>query len=303
MDQQTCVITGGTSGIGKATALGLAKAGAKLVLVGRDPARGAQAVADIVQQSGNSEVEFAAVDLSEQPAVRQLAATLLSRHPAIHVLINDAGIVCPRRELTADGIERTLAVNHLAPFLLTNLLLETLKASAPARVINVSSQVHAHDMDFDNLQGEQTYAGLDVYRRSKLANILFTFALARRLEGTGVTVNCLHPGVVQTPLLAAFGEAETVARPPTTEPARQPNKVALAVKYVVDRIKWRLFPSGLDTPEQAAATSIYLATSQEVAGVSGRYFVKCKEAVPAQIAHDEEVAERLWAESGRLVGL
>ncbi|MFQ5793638.1 MAG: SDR family oxidoreductase [Candidatus Bipolaricaulia bacterium] len=242
MQGKTRIVTGANSGIGKATALGLAKLGVTVVMVCRNPRKGEAAMAEIKAQSGNESVDLMIADLSSQQSIRQLVADFTDRYQRLHVLINNAGLHLSRRFVTADGIETTFAVNHLASFLLTNLLLDVLKASAPARIVNVTSSAHSRTMDFDNLQGEKQYNGMQTYTQSKLANILFTYELARRLEGTGVTVNCLHPGTVRSGL--------------------QRN---------LPRI-FRLLRLFFATPEKGAETSIYLASSPEVEGVSGKYF-------------------------------
>jgi NAD(P)-dependent dehydrogenase (short-subunit alcohol dehydrogenase family) len=202
MSERVGLITGGSSSIGKATALGLANKGANVVMVGRERSRGEAARTEIVEKSGNELVDLMLADLSSQESIRQLAVAFTSRYGRLYVLINNAGIFTSKRTLTVDGIETTFAVNHLAPFLLTNLLLDALEASAPARIINVtSSGERSGTINFDDLQGEGRYSGFRAYNQSKLAMILFTYELARRLEGTGVTVNCVHPGVVVTNLV------------------------------------------------------------------------------------------------------
>src|SRR5215212_3378073 len=195
MDEKICLITGATSGIGKATAIGLADMGARVVMVGRDRGRGEAALAEIKERSANASVDLLLADLSSQEEVRWLADEFKEAHPRLDVLINNAGVIRSKRVASADGIEMTFAVNHLAHFLLTNLLLELLKATAPSRIVNVSSGEQRNGtIDFDDLQGEKGYKTAKAYGQSKLANILFTYELARRLEGTGVSTNCLHPG-------------------------------------------------------------------------------------------------------------
>jgi retinol dehydrogenase-12 len=299
---RNCVITGGTSGIGKATALALGRCDANIIITGRNAARGAAAAADLREQSGNDRIQYLGADLSSQSSIRQLADSISEQFPALHILINSAGVVEPHYRSTDDGIEATLAINHLAPFLLTNLLLPALRAGAPSRIVTVSSQVHSHSIDLDDLQLSQTYVGLEAYRRSKLANILFTVELARRLRDSGVTANCLHPGVVQTRLLDCFGEAQQLEAPLQVNPS-PPNIVSRAVDWVVERIRWRLFPSGLSTAEEAAGRLVYLATSPHVEGRSGEYFVDNQCSDPAEIARDRVLVEGLWHESARLVGL
>ena len=248
MSGKTVLVTGGTGGIGKATAAGLASLGARVGIVGRDRQRAEAAAADIRRENDAPAVDLFVADMSSQAEVRRLAAEVLGRYPRLDVLVNNVGGFWATRHTTADGLEHTFAVNHLAPFLLTNLLLERLEASAPARIVTVSSGAQSMGrIDFDDLQGERNYQGQRAYNQSKLANVLFTYELARRLAGTGVTANVLHPGVVRT----RFG---------AEDPARLTN---LLVPIA------RLF---MKTPEQGAATPVYLASSPEVEGVTGRYF-------------------------------
>jgi len=272
------ILTGATNGIGRATALALAGMGATLGIVARDRARGEETVAEIRAQTGAT-ADLLLADLSSQASIRELAATILARYPRIDVLVNNAGIVNLKREETADGIESTFAVNHLAYFLLTNLLLDRLKASAPARIVNVASDVHKYvgGIRWDDLGWAQGYQVMRVYGQSKLANILFTRELARRLAGTGVTVNAVHPGAVSTGL-------------------GKQNGVWAAALIKVLGLFFR-------TPEQGAATSIHLAASPAVDGVSGRYFVDAKEARPSRAAEDDAAARRLWDLSSQMTGL
>ena len=272
------ILTGATNGIGRATALALGRMGATLGIVARDRARGEETVAEIRAQTGAT-ADLLLADLSSQASIRELAATILARYPRIDVLVNNAGIVNLKREETADGIESTFAVNHLAYFLLTNLLLDRLKASAPARIVNVASDVHKYvgGIRWDDLGWAQGYQVMRVYGQSKLANILFTRELARRLAGTGVTVNAVHPGAVSTGL-------------------GKQNGVWAAALIKVLGLFFR-------TPEQGAATSIHLAASPAVDGVSGRYFVDAKEARPSRAAEDDAAARRLWDLSSQMTGL
>src|ERR671912_2543455 len=199
MDDKVCMITGATSGIGKATVMGLASIGASVVMVGRDRGRGEAALAEIKEGSSNASVDLMLADLSSQQEIHRLADEFKEAYPRVDVLINNAGEIRSKRVTTADGLEMTFAVNHLAYFLLTNLLLDLLMASAPSRIVNVSSGDHSNGaIDFDDLQGQKGYKGARAYSQSKLANVLFTYELARRLKGTGITANCLHPGVVRT---------------------------------------------------------------------------------------------------------
>lgn len=276
MTGKTCMVTGANAGIGKATALGLAKMGASVIMVCRNHERGEAAMAEINRESGNGAVSLLVADLSSQAAIRQLAADFQAQYPALHVLINNAGIITKKRILTEDRLETQFAVNHLAYFLLTNLLLDTLKASAPARIVNVSSQAHHRgSIDFDDLQSERSYRRTHVYAWTKLANVLFTYELARRLEGTQVTANCLHPGVIATNLIGDF----------MPRPLRFMTKIVGA------------------SPERGARAPLYLATSPAVEGVSGKYFVDQK-AVPSSTAsYDRTTASRLWQVSAELTGL
>ena len=274
---KTVLVTGGTGGIGKATAVGLAALGARLGITGRDEARARAAAADIAEASGNREIDVFAADLSSQAEVRRLAQDVLARYRRLDVLVNNVGGFWGTRHVTADGLEHTFAVNHLAPFLLTNFLLDRLKASAPARIVTVSSGAQSMGkLNFDDLQGERDYSGQKAYNQSKLANVMFTYELARRLAGTGVTANVLHPGVVRT----AFA----------TEDASLMWKVVLPVI--------RPF---LKSPAQGAATSIYLASSPEVEGVSGKYFVNSKPQTSHRSSYEAAAAARLWEISADLV--
>jgi retinol dehydrogenase 14 len=278
MSGKTVLVTGGTGGIGKATAAGLASLGARVGIVGRDRQRADAAAADIRRETDASAVDLFVADMSSQAEVRRLAAEVLDRYPRLDVLVNNVGGFWATRHTTADGLEHTFAVNHLAPFLLTNLLLERLEASAPARIVTVSSGAQSMGrIDFDDLQGERNYQGQRAYNQSKLANVLFTYELARRLAGTGVTANVLHPGVVRT----RFG---------AEDPARLTN---LLVPIA------RLF---MKTPEQGAATPVYLASSPEVEGVTGRYFANGKPKRSAERSYDTDAAARLWSVSANLVG-
>jgi NAD(P)-dependent dehydrogenase (short-subunit alcohol dehydrogenase family) len=279
MTGKTVVITGGNSGIGLETAVALAGAGAKTIITARDPERGKAATEDIRARSGG-DVDLVLFDLGSFASIRAGAAEILDRCPRLDVLVNNAGVVLTDRRETSDRIEATFGINHLGPFLLTNLLLDRIKASAPARIVNVSSTAHQSPragIDFDDIQATRGYRGMQVYGRSKLANIYFTTELARRLEGTGVTVNALHPGTVATGY-ARDGDAR--------------GWLAIGVK-----IGKPFFLS----PERGARTSIYLASSPEVEGVTGKYFVKCKPRQPSKAARDDEAARRLWEISEQLV--
>jgi retinol dehydrogenase 14 len=278
MAGKTVLVTGATAGIGKATALGLARFGAHLAITGRDRERTENAARGIRAAAGGK-VDVFLADLSSQADVRRLAYEVLQTLPRIDVLVNNVGGYWNTRHVTADRLERTLALNHLAPFLLTNLLLERLKQSAPARVVTVSS--HAHGMgqiDFDDLQGERSYSGARAYNQSKLANVMFTYELARRLQGTLVTANALHPGVVRT----SFG---------AEDPA------------VVQRLLVPFLRPFLKTPAQGAVTSIHLASAPELEQVTGRFFAESKPKRSSKRSYDTATATRLWQVSADLVGL
>ena len=279
MSGKTVVVTGGTGGIGKATAIGLAQLGARVAITGRDPSRTKQAAADISTQSGSAVVDPFPADMASQAEVRRLAAELLAAYPRIDVLVNNVGGFWATRRTTPDGLEHTLAVNHLAPFLLTNLLLDRLRESAPARVVTVSSMNQAMGrINFDDLGGERKYSGQKAYDQSKLANVMFTYELARRLEGTRVTATVLHPGAVRT----SYGKEDP------------------SLMY---RLVFPLARPFLKTPAQGAATSIYLASSRLVEGISGQYYVNCKPKATGKASYDKEAALRLWEVSAELTGL
>jgi len=299
-----CVVTGGTSGIGRAVASQLARQGAHVAIVGRHADAGAQALAEIRAETGFGRVELLLADLSSQASVRRLAGEIEALFDAVHLLIHNAGVVEPRRRSSEDGIEATLAINHLAPFLLTHLLLPRLEAGSPARIVTVSSQVHATHCELEDFEASDPYQGLEAYRRSKLANILFTRELSERLEGSGVTANCLHPGVVQTRLLARFEEAQQLeqAGGEAPQPARGPVLPA-PIKWVVDRIRWRLMPSGLSSCDEAAGNIVHAATAPELEGRSGLYLVDRAPADPAPIATDRRLAAELWGASARWTGV
>jgi NAD(P)-dependent dehydrogenase (short-subunit alcohol dehydrogenase family) len=279
MNGKVCLVTGGTNGIGKATALGLAQMGATVVIVGRDAQKAERVTEEIRTASDNQHVFWLLADLSSQQDIRRLADEFKSNYTHLHVLLNNAGGTFMTRQLSMDGIEMTFALNHLAYFLLTNLLLETMKASAPARIVSVSSDAHSGGrIDFDNLQGEHAYTSFGPYGNSKLANILFTTELARRLEGTGVTVNALHPGLVNT----GFGK----------------NNPGVLMK-----IMGAVIPLIARSPKKGANTSIYLASSPEVRSITGKYFVDCKVTQPAPQAAETAVASKLWDVSAEMVHL
>jgi retinol dehydrogenase 14 len=278
MAGRTVLVTGGTAGIGRATALGLATMGADLAICGQDRER-AEGAAREMCATGGGPVEVFVADLSCLSQVRRLASEVLQRCSRIDVLVNNVGGYWNTRHVTADGLERTFALNHLAPFLLTNLLLDRLIQSAAARVVTVSSHAHAQGgIDFDDLQGEGAYSGARAYNQSKLANVLFTYELARRLPATSVTANSLHPGVVRT----SFG-------------AEDPGGV--------QRRLVPLLRPFMKAPAQGAATSIHLASAPELEQVTGRYFVNRKPTRSAKASYDRAAAARLWQVSAELVGL
>ncbi len=269
MKDKIILVTGATDGIGKQTALELARLGATVLLHGRSQQRGQQALADIQAATGNDKLDLFTADLASQKQVRRLAAEVQAKYSRLHVLINNAGVFMPQRQVTEDGLEMTFAVNHLAPFLLTHLLLELLKKSAPARIITVSSSLHLRSLvDFNNLQGDKYYSGGQAYNLSKLGNVLFTVELARRLRGTGVTANCLHPGAIDTKLLHA----------------------------AVGRMRGETVAAGASTP-------VYLATAPEVERASGQYFERRQAVMPSPLAQDAELRKKFWETSARLVGL
>ena len=276
LEGKICLVTGSTSGIGKVTARELANQGATVVLVSRTRAKGEATQAEITQATGNPHVELLVADLSLLADVRRLASEFQQTSPHLHLLVNNAGCAYPTRTLTSEGLEATLVVNYLAPFLLTELLLDRLKASAPARIVNVSSAQHANaHIEFDNLQGEKKYGNLSTYNQAKLAVLLWTYELARRLKGTGVTVNALHPGITATNF-----------------PSGMTGVLAWGMK---------LSKPFLLTPEKGAQTTLYLATSPEVEGVTGKYFVKSHETKSSNDSYDQTVGARLWEVTEQLV--
>ena len=280
MQGKACMVTGANSGIGKATALGLAQVGANVVMVARDRARGEVAQNEVKAKSGNNSVDLLVADLSSQQSIRKLVENFKQHYKQLYVLINNAGVFMLTRRETVDGLEITFAVNYLAPFLLTNLLLDVLKASAPARIVNVSSEAHENGyIKMDDLQAKKNYRPFRAYGQSKLALVMFTYELARRLQGTGVTANCLHPGFVATNI----GQSGVV---PVARPV---------AKFVLSFL-------GI-SPEEGAKTSIYLATSTDVEDVTGKYFVKSVISRSAPISYDESLQRQLWEESAKLVKL
>ena len=279
MTGKVVLITGGTGGIGRATAIGLATIGARVGVTGRDPARSERAAVDIRAASGNPAVDAFAADMASQEEVRRLAVAVLDAYPRLDVLVNNVGGFWAHRHLTPDDLEQTFALNHLAPFLLTNLLLDRLKAGGPARVVTVSSGAQAAGrIMFDDLQSARTYSGQRAYSQSKLANVMFTNELARRVAGTGVTANSVHPGVVRT----NFG-------------AEDQAWFFAAISRVIRPL--------LKTPAQGAQTPIYLASSPEVNGVTGQFFVNRRPKTANKLAYDTDATSRLWHVSCDLVGM
>ncbi len=265
------MVTGASSGIGRAAAIELVNSGTTVVPIGRDARR----TAAVARKIGAEPIQ---ADFSSLDEVRRVADLLLERHDRIDVLVNNAGLVAGRRTLTADGLELTMAVNHFAPFLLTNLLLDRLEASAPARVVTTASDAHRGGLlDVGDLNGERRWSAWSAYGTSKLANILFTRALARRLEGSGVVANCLHPGVIRTGL--ARGAPLPI------------------------RLGWRAASIFFGSPRKGARTLVYLASAPAAADVSGGYFADSRLATPSVQAQDDELGEELWRQSERLVGL
>jgi retinol dehydrogenase 12 len=279
MQGKVCLVTGATAGIGLITARELARRGGRIIIVGRSPERTEATVRRIQAETGATSVEFLVTDLSSQAGVRQLAEQVKTRCDRLDVLVNNAGAMFLKRLESVDGIEMTLALNHLSYFLLTNLLLPLIKASEMRRIVNVASEAHeGASINLDDLQGKKKYGGWRAYKQSKLANILFTNELARLLEGTGVTVNSLHPGFVRTNFLQVF-EGRWGGR---------------LLRAIAERIAI--------SPEQGARTSIYLASSPDVTGVTGRYFVKEKPATSSPQSLDRAMAEQLWRKSQEMTG-
>jgi NAD(P)-dependent dehydrogenase (short-subunit alcohol dehydrogenase family) len=274
---KAAVVTGGSSGIGQYTALGLAERGAKVVITARSAARLAETAAWIRDKVPGAEVETETVDFASFASVRALAAAIRDRYPRLAILVNNAGMVTTRRVVTEDGFESLFQINHLSPFLLTNLVLPSLKDAAPSRiVITASNAAQSAKLDFDDLQLTKGWGPMKAYGRSKLGNIMFTYALARRLEGSGVTVNCFHPGFVGTRIGNKGGAADLV---------------------------WAMIKPFVLTSAQGAETAIFAATAPEMEGVSGQYLVKKKPVKSNEQSYDTAVGERLWAISAEMVGL
>jgi retinol dehydrogenase 14 len=279
MTGKTVLVTGGTTGIGRAAAIGLSSMGARVGITGRDRARAESAAAAIARESGNPAVDVFVADMSSQEEVRRLASAVLAAYPRLDVLLNNVGGFWAHRHVTADGLEHTFALNHLAPFLLTSLLLDRLKASAPARIVTVSSGAQSMGkIDFDHLMGKPRYSGQRAYNQSKLANVMFTYELARRLDGTGVTATVLHPGMTTT----AFGAEDT---------SRGWGPVIAIMRRF------------MQTPERGADTPVYLSSSRDVEGVTGQYFADRKTKTSHPSSYDLAASARLWQVSADLVGL
>ena len=277
MNGKTVIITGANQGIGKASAIALGKMGAKLVIVCRNAEKARAAVKEI-EEAGAKDVELLVGDMASQKDIRRIADEFKAKHDRLDVLLNNAGVLVTSRRTTVDGIEETFAINHLGYFLLTNLLLDVLKKSAPARIVNVSSEAHRNaKMHWDDLQFESGYGSFAAYGQSKLANILFTRELAKRLEGTKVTANCLHPGVIASGFGQTYGGFMSFV-------------IKIAHPFMI-------------TPEKGARTQVWLASSPDVEGISGKYFDKCAEKRPNKAAQEEAAPKRLWEISEQLTGL
>ncbi len=277
---KVCMITGATSGLGKAAAVAVAACNPTLFLVARNPERAEQTAAEITATTGNDKIVTLIGDLASQQDIRRVAAEFLKTGQPLHLLFNNAGVVMLKREETIDGLETTFAVNHLGYFLLTNLLLDRIRESAPARIVCTASGAHAYSggrLDFDDLQSSKSYSSMKVYAKSKLANILFTRELAKRLDGSGVTVNCFHPGLVGSNLAVNNGLLAKL--------------LILALRPVAR------------SNEKGAETGIYLCLSPEVEGQSGLYFYDKKAKWPKSYAQNDEDAARLWSESEKLTGM
>ena len=269
MNGKVCLVTGATDGIGKVSARVLAELGAKVIIVGRNPEKSAIVLAELRSISGNENIDLLMADLAVMQEVRDLAEQVISRYDRIDVLLNNAGGYFTKHEITSDGLEMTFALNHMSYFLLTNKLMELLKYSAPARIVNVSSDAHyGVDMEFENLNGEQEYKAWKAYQKSKLANVLFTYELLKKVPGN-ITVNCLHPGFVAT----NFGHNNGGFFGP--------------VLKIAQRI------SAID-PEEGAKTSIFLCSAPEIKGASGKYFYKCQPKTSSQESRNMDTGKRLW---------
>ena len=278
MDGKVALVTGANAGMGKVIATELARQGASVVMVSRDRHRGEEAMKEISSATGNASLDLLVADLSSQQEMRRLANEFQQRYSSLHILVNNAGAHIQQRQMSVDGIEMNLAINHLSAFLLTHLLLDSMRTSASARIVNVASNSMTRTINLDDLQSEKTFVPFEVYGQAKLAMVMCSYALARKLIGTGITVNALHPGITATNIV------DNVAPP--------------IVRPFVGVIK--LF---LQSPEQGARTALYLATSPEVEGITGKYFVRGKPGRSVPISYDETLQERIWNISAELVGL
>lgn len=279
LTDRNCMVTGASDGIGKATAIGLANMNAHVVMVCRNREKGEEVRQEITNQTGNQKIYLLIADFASFRSIREMVEAFRSEFNHLHVLINNAGAFFSSLGYTEDGIERQFAINHLAPFLLTNLLLDMLKDSAPSRIVNVASDAHTNGkIHFDDLNLADNYSGFMAYAQSKLANILFTSELHKRLEGSGVTANSLHPGVVSTPI----GQKHS---------------------KVLHNILWGIGRLFMTTTQKGAETPVYLASSEDVEGVSGKYFKDKQVIEPSQEAQDDDIAERLWEVSEEWTGL
>jgi NAD(P)-dependent dehydrogenase (short-subunit alcohol dehydrogenase family) len=277
MDGKVVLVTGANSGIGRASALALARLGATVVMLCRSAERGEKALRRVREQSGNEDVHLLLADLSSRRDIFEGARDFKARFRRLDVLLNNAGILTRRRRLTEDGFELQFFVNHLAYFLLTRLLLDALRESVPSRIVNVASTAHSRGtLDFEDLQGEKHYDGWQQYANTKLANIVFTYELARRLKGSGVTANCLHPGLIHTHLMSNYS-------------------------WVINAL-WYLLQRFFKQPEEGAATPVYLASSPEVEGKSGGYYRNCAPMGTSEESYDPAVQSRLWEVSEALTG-
>jgi len=277
MNGKVVLITGANSGIGRASALGLARLGATVVMLCRSAKRGKKAQSWVRKHSRNDDVHLLLADLSRRQEIFDAANEFKGRFRRLDVLLNNAGILTRTRRLTAGGIEVQFFVNHLAYFLMTGLLLDVLRDSAPSRIVNVASTAHSRGtLDFDNLQGEQHYDGWQQYGNTKLANIVFTYELARRLEGSGVTVNCLHPGVIHTNLMSNYSKALSGL--------------------------WHMLQWFFKQPDEGATTPVFLASSPTVADESGKYYRNCAPMGTTEESNDQVVQRRLWEASESLTG-
>lgn len=279
MDGKVCIVTGSNSGIGKETALALAEMGATVVMAVRDAEKGENARAEILEQTGNTKTDLMICDVASLDSIRQFAREFTEKYDRLDVLINNAGCTIHKRQVTIDGFERTLAVNYLGPFLLTHELLTILKSSAPSRVINLTSGIHFRaKVDFDDLQKERKYKAMDAYGEAKLMVVMYTYELARRLEGTGVSVNVVHPGFAATNMGSNMG----------------------ALRY---KIMFKMIRPLQISAKKGAETSVYVAGSPELEGVTGKYFAKSQEQPSSELSYDEEAQKRLWAITEGLLGL